>query len=90
MGLKCNEAVEFLCEREIEKMPNLCRSLKLFADALTSDDGSDVLDVYCSAAFAEQDGAYYDKCCNFFSTLSKTNVLKLEKCNKEVLQSFST
>ena len=93
MGLKCDRAVQFLCDMAVmavEKMPNLCRSLKVFADALTSDRGDRLLEFYCSTAFDKHGKAYFDKCYNFFSMLSKINVAKLEKCNEELLLSFTS
>jgi len=76
LGRECSPAVRFLCERKEKDMPNLCWSLKSFADAIVMDGGL-LLKDYCKSAFLDDVGSLVteygqDSCFKFFSVLSQS------------------
>ena len=82
LGIPCNPAVDFICQRTEEETPKLCESLKAFADVIASDkeEVKPLLIEYCESTLGIHGSNYSRSCISFFTLLANKGTLEAGDC----------
>ena len=78
LGVPCKPAVRSICEMTEKETPNLCKSLKAFADTVVlngghGQGGDTLVEEYCDTTMGMHGLHYADSCVKFFTMLAKSD-----------------